>query len=45
MSELTKFQRIKRKEGKERRDEGKENRALLYSVKNSKGVEVQYEKM
>lgn len=46
MSELTKFPRIKRKEGKEKRDgeQGKENRAVLYFVKNSKGVEVQYER-
>lgn len=47
MSELTKFQRIKRKEGKERRGrkEGKENGALLHFLKNSKGMEAQYEKV
>lgn len=48
MSELTKYQRIKRKEGRQRRgvvgEEGKENRAFLYFLKTSKGVEVLYEK-
>lgn len=46
MSSLAKLQGIKRKEGKEKKEGegGRENRAFLYAVKNSKGVEVLHEK-